>query len=355
MEGGPSLPSWHLRQEPCPPDPPQGEPGGGQRSSPRRLHSSSTVPLCLSLQVAPADPRPGTGSLGWGTRVVCCDVSALSVTRRSVLTPHPWHPPCSWGCLLPSSQHQGRGCASPTRDPAPAAGLAALVAEHPSAPRPGSPLVQLRCCPSSPVLASYLLRRDRHSQGAVRPAARASTPGTGGDWRGLEGQRPAPPRAPAAGPSLRTLQSAGPLSGMSALALAGQGTLPPLRGCRRALPGRRSAITAGSGSGSARSRRVGGFAQRRWQPRNVTASPVPRQLKGSAAPRSCWWRAERLRRPKRRTLGRAPLAPPRRPRERCPGSGVGSGEPRAVAAGAEAGRGAPALAGEEPHGRDWRA
>lgn len=42
---------------------------------------------------------------------------------------------------------------------------------------------------------------DRRSQGAVRPAARASTLGTGGDWRGLETQRPAPPRAPAAGPS----------------------------------------------------------------------------------------------------------------------------------------------------------
>lgn len=107
VEGGPSLPSWHLRQEPCPPDPPQGEPGGGQRSSPRRLHSSSTVPLCLSLQVAPADPRPGTGSLGWGTRVVCRDVSALSVTRRSVLTPHPWHPPCSLG--LPPAQFPAPG------------------------------------------------------------------------------------------------------------------------------------------------------------------------------------------------------------------------------------------------------
>lgn len=271
-------------------------------------------------------------------------VSAHPTPRASTL------PLGAASCLVPSA-----------RDPSPVAALATVVAEHPSGPHPRSPLAQLHRCPSSPALASYLLWGGQTLTGHRQTGSQSRHPG---DWRG-----PETPRHSHSPGSLRldhpllTLQ---PSSGRAkALCQRCQGflswgrvTLLLLRVCRRVLDGRRSEIITGSGSGSTRSRQVGGFAQHRWQPRNFKASPVPRQLKGSAAPCSCWRRAELLRHPKRRMLGTAPLGlspppPGALPRVQggqrgAAGSSDGRREQRRVA-------GAPALAGEEPHGRDWRA
>ena len=196
---------------------------------------------------------------------------------RSVLTPHPGHPCCSRGCTLLLARSPVPGSLPRRSAHGPPRLLQRLsVARSPlSEPTRGQhgratqPQAQLHpqalsLLPLAPALPSYLLfDGDGCSPGTTIPAARPGALGTQGD-RELAAQ----PSPQLTNPLLTLWPSPGRAKAFWQRMLGffpqGRVMFLLLRICRCVLEGRRSEIitapVAGSGSGSARSRQIGGFA-----------------------------------------------------------------------------------------------